>query len=60
MLWNNLLWNNKSSATHFLIKVLLITVIFQSEIMTSFFEIWLPFIVLENGPWPLRLLKCWN
>ena len=38
MHYNNLLLNNKSSGTHFLIKVLLITAIFQSEIMTSFFE----------------------
>ena len=31
------LLNDKSSCTHFLIQALLITVIFQSQVMTSFF-----------------------
>ena len=38
MHYNNLLSNLKSSCTHFLIKVLLITVISQRKVMMSFLD----------------------
>ena len=52
------LLNDKSSRIHFSIKVWSITVIFQSQVMTSFSILWLPMSGFEGVLLPLRILKC--
>ena len=52
------LLNDKSSCTNFLIKVLLITVIFQSQVWRHFSILWMPMSVFECVLLPLRVLKC--
>ena len=51
------LLNEKSSCTHFLIKVLLITVIFQSQDMASFFDILAAYECFWGCPFTLAHTK---